>query len=172
MDKGVNGTSSRQRQRTCGASKNATSDKLSSLNCLSSLLSQEHLHAHSDLIWSSSFSIYVQDIRRSKQCHAVVLWGALRIFCIISKSDTVPFSPHNEQFWYNTFMVLTLEERMLLLGGCNSFGFLLPALLSWRSPICNSDMWALGETPPRPLQFTDWNISWTWTTFYIATVTG
>jgi len=42
-------------------------------------------------------------------------------FCTVSKSDTILFSPHNEQFWLNSFMVLTLEERILLLGGYSRF---------------------------------------------------
>lgn len=67
-------------------------------------------------------------------------------------------------------MVLTLEERMMLLGGYSSFGFQLYALLSWRSPTCNSDTWTLGETAPRSLLIRNWNTSWTWTKFYIAAV--
>lgn len=70
------------------------------------------------------------------------------------------FQP-TQQFWHNNFIVLILEERML--GGYSIFGFQLSALLSWRSPTCNSDIWNLGETTLRPLQFTNWNTSWSGT---------
>lgn len=71
------------------------------------------------------------------------------------------FSAHT----INSFGTTTLWCWLLKRGCCCSFGYHLSALLSWRSPICNSNIWALGETAPRSLQFTNWTSSWTWTKY-------